>query len=131
MVFSADDQTLGLLEMVPAPVAANIVDDSTAGEEEAARTFHHARNKTGIVGGQGKQWHGDAAVNALWMKLSEPEGNDPASLQNSFVRHVLTTLARTYFNIDNFAGYQATAHTYLHDEPRDFLITLFLGFAIV
>lgn len=119
--------------MAPAPVAANIVDDSAAGEEEAARTFHHARNKTGIVGGQGKQWHGDAAVNALWMKLSEPEGNGITDLQHSFVRHVLTTLARTYFNIDNFASYQAAAHAYIQNELHsgEFLIITFIGSVIV
>lgn len=103
--------------MTPTLVTAPTTDDPTTGEEEAARTFHHARNKTGIVGGQGKQWHGDAAVNALWMKLSEPENNDIAGLQRSFVRHVLTTLARTYFNVDNFASYQATAHAYAHADP--------------
>ena len=82
----------------------------TDGAEET-RSFHHARNKTGIVGVHGKIWSDDATVNALWTKLSTLEGSETDDLQKSFVRHVLTTLARTYFNIDNFAGYQAAAHT--------------------
>lgn len=36
---------------------------------------------------------------------------DVPSVQEAFVRHVVTTLARTHFNCDNFAGYQAAAHT--------------------
>ena len=81
-------------------------------DEEVARSFNHARNKTGIVGCHGKLWSDNAQVNALWTKLSEPEGNDVPSIQQSLVRHVLTTLARTYFNVDNFASYQAAAHAY-------------------
>jgi len=80
-------------------------------DESEQRTFFHARNKTGIVGGQ-TLWSNDVHVNSLWMKLSEPESNNIPSLQNSFVKHVITTLARTYFNFDNFAAYQAAAHTY-------------------
>lgn len=37
--------------------------------------------------------------------------SDVPSLQKSIVRHVTTTLARTHFNMDHFAGYQATAHS--------------------
>lgn len=81
-------------------------------QQDELRSFHHARNKTGIVGGHHKLWSDDANVNALWTRLSEPESCDVPAVQRSFVKHVLTTLARTYFNIDNFAGYQAAAHTY-------------------
>lgn len=84
---------------------------------DQARSFHHARNKTGIVGGK-KLWSDDASVNALWMRLSEPEGNDVPSIQRSFVRHVITTLTRTYFNMDNFASYQAAAHAYAAGRRR-------------
>ncbi len=78
-------------------------------DEQLLRIFHHARNKTGIVGGK-KTWSDDAKVNELWQRLSQPEGNDVAAVQRSFTRHVFTTLARTYFNIDDFASYQAAAH---------------------
>lgn len=36
---------------------------------------------------------------------------DANYLQNKFVEHVKYTLARTQFNLDNFAGYQAAAYT--------------------
>lgn len=35
---------------------------------------------------------------------------DVESLQKSVVSHVINTLARTHFNCDDFAGYQAAAH---------------------
>jgi hypothetical protein len=92
-------------------VAAAMPVDGQLEEDTVTRSYHHARNKTGIVGSRGKLWSDDVAVNALWTQLSTPDGNDVADLQQSFVRHVLTTLARTYFNIDNFASYQAAAHT--------------------
>lgn len=79
--------------------------------EEEQRSFHHARNKTGIVGGHNKLWSDDAQVNALWTQLSTPEASDVPSVQRSIVNHVITTLARTYFNVDSFAGYQAAAHS--------------------
>jgi starch phosphorylase len=79
--------------------------------QEELRTFHHARNKTGIVGGHQKAWSDDAAVNALWTKLCANKESDVTTVQRSFVQHVQSTLARTYFNIDNFAGYQAAAHS--------------------
>ncbi|PJF20135.1 Alpha-1,4 glucan phosphorylase [Paramicrosporidium saccamoebae] len=79
--------------------------------QEELRTFHHTRNKTGIVGGHQKSWSDDAAVNALWTKLCANKGSDVSTVQQSFVQHVQSTLARTYFNIDNFAGYQAAAHS--------------------
>lgn len=66
-------------------------------------------------------WTTDAAANALWARLSAPEASgsvafswivDVASLQLSFVRHVINTAGRTHLNMDDFAGYQAAAHTY-------------------
>lgn len=93
---------------MPAPQA--MIEEAMIDDEE--RSYNHARNKTGIVGGHNKLWSDDAQVNALWTKLCEPEECDVPAVQRSFARHVLGTLARTYFNIDNFAGYQAAAHTY-------------------
>lgn len=97
--------------MTPPPPSITSAPCSSEPEDEEARSFHHARNKTGLVGGHPKIWSDEPAINALWTRLSSPEGDDVPSLQKSFVRHVLTTLARTYFNIDDFAGYQAAAHT--------------------
>lgn len=83
----------------------------TTNIDDEERFYNHARNKTGIVGGHSKLWSEDAQVNALWTKLCEPEACDVPAVQQSFARHVLGTLARTYFNIDNFAGYQSAAHS--------------------
>ena len=35
---------------------------------------------------------------------------DVTNLQQSVVYHVINTLARTHFNCDDFAAYQAAAH---------------------
>lgn len=71
----------------------------------------HSRNKTGIVGHHQKEWSKDPEVNERWRKLSVPEPLNKDQIQKSFVRHVITTLARTYFNLDNRANYEAAAHT--------------------
>lgn len=78
--------------------------------EDLQVQFHHTRNKTGIVGGDGKMWSDDPIVNDLWVKLSTHPGNGVEDLQKSFANHILITLARTHFNLDNMAGYQASAH---------------------
>ena len=61
------------------------------------KTFQHSRNMTGVIGDS--QWHQDIKVNDLWEKLSVPEPNG-----------VEDTLARTHFNCDDLASYQAAAH---------------------
>lgn len=78
--------------------------------------FYHRKNTTGIVGQ--RNWSDDENVNKLWEKYSKPVDNNVESIQQAFVRHVVTTLARTHFNMDNFAGYQAAAYT-----TRDQLLT--------
>ena len=69
----------------------------------------HLRNKTGIIGD--RAWSSDPRVNALWEQLSRhADPNTVSSIQVDFVRHIQTTLARTFFNLDCLAGYQAVAH---------------------
>lgn len=109
---------------------------------EDIKAFQHARNMTGVVGDS--KWHDDVIVNDLWDKLSVPEANgkkiicvntkiffseDVENLQKSVVFHVINTLARTHFNCDDFAGYQAAAHRYI-DALRN-LFELFLVSVIV
>ena len=72
------------------------------------KTFQHSRNMTGVIGDS--QWHQDIKVNDLWEKLSVPEPNGVEDLQKSVVYHVINTLARTHFNCDDLASYQAAAH---------------------
>lgn len=83
------------------------VDDNHSGRA-ATKYFQHSRNMTGVMGDS--QWHQDIKVNELWEKLSVPEPNDVEYLQKSVVSHVINTLARTHFNCDDLAGYQAAAH---------------------
>lgn len=72
------------------------------------KTFQHSRNMTGVIGDS--QWHQDIKVNDLWEKLSVPEPSGVEDLQKSVVYHVINTLARTHFNCDDLASYQAAAH---------------------
>lgn len=83
-------------------------------------TFLHARNKTGLVDGSDLPiyWTDCETAKGLWQKYNQDERSDDVpSIQKSFVRHSITTLARAHFNMDNFAAYQAIAHT-----ARDALI---------
>lgn len=76
---------------------------------EDVRLFYHNRNKTGILGQ--KPFSEDPQVTALWQKLSLLSFDTVSSVQESMARHVFTTLARTCFNLDEFAGYQAAAYS--------------------
>jgi len=69
----------------------------------------HHKNTTGIIGQ--RNWSDDDEVNKIWEKYSKPAPNEMEAVQEGFVRHVVTTLARTHFNMDNYAGYQAAAYT--------------------
>lgn len=84
---------------------------------EDSREFFHARNKTGVVHNSHLP-HIDSEAAAIWSKYSQQDEPTPENLQKSFVRHVIGTLARTHFNMDNFAAYQAMAYSL-----RDRLIT--------
>lgn len=69
----------------------------------------HARNTTGT-----KEQHNpiclDPATFARWERLSAPPAL--SSLPQKVVDHVKYTLARTHYNLDTFAGYQAAAYSY-------------------
>lgn len=83
-------------------------------------SFLHTRNKTGLVEGSDlpTHWTDCETAKEFWQKYSQEErAYDVPSIQRSFVRHSITTLARAHFNMDNFAAYQAAAHT-----ARDTLI---------
>ncbi|KAJ1505184.1 Non-essential glycogen phosphorylase [Coelomomyces lativittatus] len=47
----------------------------------------------------------------IWQKFSMVEPDDVNHIQQSIVQHAASTLARTIFNMDNFAAYQATSHS--------------------
>lgn len=99
--------------------------ENQAEEDFGKMYISHCRNTTGVIGP--KFWSDDEEINKLWEKYGKPISNgisinlkdehvsahsvDIPSVQQSFVRHVVTTLARTHFNVDSFAGYQAAAHT--------------------
>jgi starch phosphorylase len=71
----------------------------------------HSRNKTGLVG-KDRAWSRDPAINHKWESLTAAvQSQDTVDqVQSAFVRHATTTLARTHFNLDNQAAYQAAAH---------------------
>ena len=114
--------------MVPTPefnMNAQVEDHEEQSSIAKIKDFQHSRNMTGVVGDS--QWHTDIKVNDLWDKLSVPESCGKfffklmlsftiilgvEDLQKSVVYHVINTLARTHFNCDDFAGYQAAAHRY-------------------
>lgn len=47
----------------------------------------------------------------LWAKYSKIDEPEVPSVQKSIVRHMTTTLSRSPYNVDEFAAYQATAHS--------------------
>jgi glycogen phosphorylase len=54
-------------------------------------------------------------VASKWKELSKATETNETDIQKAFVYHVSKTLARSAFNIDDFAAYQALAHT-MRDE---------------
>lgn len=71
--------------------------------------YNHKRNFTGLPSGQLSTLKKEA-VN-LWHKLSAVDPSDAEHIQKSIVKHATSTLARTVFNMDSFAAYQATSHS--------------------
>ncbi|ORY07217.1 glycosyl transferase [Basidiobolus meristosporus CBS 931.73] len=47
----------------------------------------------------------------LWNELIEKNEDDITAIQTAIARHMATTLARTPYNVDDFAGYLATAYS--------------------
>ncbi|TPX68538.1 glycogen phosphorylase [Spizellomyces sp. 'palustris'] len=62
-------------------------------------------------------WAPPAGAEQVWNEFSKEESTDEATIQKSFIRHATKTLARSSYNMDQFAAYQATAHS-----VRDHLI---------
>eukprot|EP00842_Homolaphlyctis_polyrhiza_P001009 jgi/Hompol1/1909/HPOL_000224-RA len=56
-------------------------------------------------------WKPSPEAAKLWRQLNQPAPDDELSIQHSFVNHVSKTLARSAFNMDDFAAYQAVAFT--------------------
>lgn len=90
-----------------------------ATEDKECERTNHLRNKTGVFGSEYQLTNMNEDTANLWKKLSENEEQSNHSflclaaenIQKSFVNHSITTLARTCFNMDDFAAYQAAAHT--------------------
>lgn len=80
----------------------------------ASASPQHTRNKTGLAGPEAatRAWSHDPRVNEAWNQLTVQVHRHSTADQvaASIVRHATTTLARTHFNLDGLAGYQAAAH---------------------
>ncbi|KAL7753689.1 Non-essential glycogen phosphorylase [Sorochytrium milnesiophthora] len=85
--------------------------------EDLHKDYNHKRNFTGLPGSQATPMKKEAVQ--LWQKLSVVDPADSEHIQRSIVKHATSTLARTVFNMDNFATYQATSQS-----VRDRLIEL-------
>ncbi|ORZ41278.1 hypothetical protein BCR44DRAFT_1481446, partial [Catenaria anguillulae PL171] len=84
-------------------------------EDDLHTQYNHKRNFTGPGRDQLARVKRD--VVKLWQKLTAVDPQDLEHIQQSIIKHATSTLARTVFNMDNFAAYQATAHS-----VRDLLI---------
>ncbi|KAI8914420.1 glycosyl transferase [Gorgonomyces haynaldii] len=84
---------------------------------KAINTLPRSRTVTGPFGSQ-QGWKPSPEVAEKWKQLSQSLETDVESVQKSFVFHVSKTLARSGFNMDDFAAYQATAYA-LRDQLID------------
>ncbi|KAJ3197162.1 Non-essential glycogen phosphorylase [Irineochytrium annulatum] len=65
---------------------------------------------TGLPDGKNNPlWAPSETALSIWKANTEPEDHDEKSIIASFCRHATKTLARSSFNMDNFAAYYATA----------------------
>lgn len=78
-------------------------------DEDLAREVSHKRNFTGLPKSQLAQLKQEAVL--LWNKLSASDDSTVEAVQKSIVKHAMSTLSRSAFNVDAFAAYQATAHS--------------------
>ncbi|KAI8925852.1 glycosyl transferase [Entophlyctis helioformis] len=75
-------------------------------------TLARTRTATGPFGAVASQhpaWKPSPEAVKLWRDLNKPEEDDEETIQRSFVNHVTKTLARSAYNMDDFAAYQAMA----------------------
>ncbi|TPX34591.1 glycogen phosphorylase [Synchytrium microbalum] len=77
----------------------------------AGSNNNRSRNLTGASRGQSGAMNASPEAIKLWRSLTVPEPTDTHTIQASFVRHATQTLARSSFNMDTFAAYQATAYS--------------------
>lgn len=75
-----------------------------------------------ILGNQNAMWKPTPESLAIWKKFTteKPSGRDQRNklvlcleiqvIQESFCHHATTTLARSSFNMDNFAAYEAAGN---------------------
>lgn len=86
--------------------------------QKSLSEYYHSRNKTGVLIPHGTgYWKGSTAALEIWNKFSTGWPITKENIQKAVINHLVTTLSRTYFNIDNFAAYGAVAHS-----VRDMLI---------
>ncbi|KAI8805271.1 glycosyl transferase [Cladochytrium replicatum] len=80
---------------------------SGSGVPKPART----RSATGITSQAQALWKPSPEALKIWKAYTEPVPSDVNSIQKAFCYHATKTLARSSFNMDNFAAYQAVAYS--------------------
>ncbi|KAJ1336513.1 hypothetical protein BSLG_007297 [Batrachochytrium salamandrivorans] len=76
----------------------------------ASAQSQRSRSATGPSGaGSLPTWKPSPEAAKLWKDLNKPQADDEKTIQLSFVNHVTKTLARSAFNMDDVAAYQAVA----------------------
>ncbi|OAJ43251.1 hypothetical protein BDEG_26623 [Batrachochytrium dendrobatidis JEL423] len=77
---------------------------------QSSSSLPRSRSATGPSGaGSLPTWKPSPEVAKLWKDLNKPQDDDEKTIQLSFVNHVTKTLARSAFNMDDVAAYQAVA----------------------
>ncbi|KAG5518378.1 hypothetical protein PMAC_003175 [Pneumocystis sp. 'macacae'] len=91
-----------------------------SGDDKDVKNVHHKRTHTGLGKEQIKflQEQIPEIQRHTWESHTERDLNTKDAFERDFVRYVETTLARSMYNCDDLAAYQATAHS-----VRDRLIT--------
>lgn len=73
--------------------------------------LRNERNVTGVHPNQASTWNPGPEALELWKSLALEDPVDIRSLQKSFCRHAVKTLARGVYNMDDLAGYQSLAYS--------------------
>ncbi|KAI8895516.1 glycosyl transferase [Globomyces pollinis-pini] len=66
-----------------------------------------ATGPTGMYPG----WKPSPEIAAVWKKFTTPKDQDEEFIQQTFINHATKTLARSSFNMDDFAAYQSAAYS--------------------
>ncbi|KAI3639319.1 hypothetical protein MIR68_002849 [Amoeboaphelidium protococcarum] len=92
---------------MPASQPATVMDQvPTSGDLK-----HHKRNNTGARGQKHNQVELTKEQWQHWNELMKQDDINVNSVEKSVVKHALTTLARTPYNLDGLAAYQSVAHS--------------------